>query len=161
MRKRNWKHQQPTSLQNAFELCAEYALEKKRLSKERIAEKMGQTQVWNIYKWISEARMPANLIPTYEAICGASYVTGYLAASNRKLLIDMPTSRPATSTDLIASQRTFADAMAALANFYQTAENPDEAISELTNVMSDMASHRERVSRTLKPELELFGDDDE
>lgn len=51
--------------------------------------------------------------------------------------------------------------MAALATYYQTAENPDEAISELTNVMTDMASHRERVRGSLKPELELFGADDE
>ena len=105
MSRPNWKHIQPRSLQHAFELCAEYALAKKRLTKDRIAEVMGQSQTWTLYKWIEKASMPANLIGAYELICGASYVTSYLAASNHKLLIDMPSTKPATSTDLITSQR--------------------------------------------------------
>ena len=86
MSRPNWKHIQPRSLQHAFELCAEYALAKKRLTKDRIAEVMGQSQTWTLYKWIEKASMPANLIGAYELICGASYVTSYLAASNHKLL---------------------------------------------------------------------------
>lgn len=159
----NWKHIQPKSLQEAFDLCADYALAKKRLNKERIAELMGQSQTHNIYKWIKEARMPAHLIPTYEFICGAPYVTSYLAASNHKLLIDMPAAKPAKSTELFATQRIFSNAMEALAAFYETAEDPEAAMSELTNTMADIASHRERVSRSLMPtmELELFGAENE
>lgn len=159
MANRTWKHVQPRSLAHAFELCKVHALKKHRLSVERIAELMGQ-KTSTVYKWIEEARMPADKIRGFEHICGISLVTKYLAASDHKLLIEMPKARPAKDTDLITTQKHIADAMSALSEFYSTHENPDQALSELTKAMTDMASHRARVERSLEPELDLFEQDD-
>ena len=48
--RRNWKRLQPTSLRNALELCKEHARERLNRSVERIADEMGITDHWTVYK---------------------------------------------------------------------------------------------------------------
>ena len=52
---------------------------------------MGLDDHWTLYKWISNARMPAVCIRSYETACGIDYATRWLAASANRLLIDIPT----------------------------------------------------------------------
>ena len=80
MTRRNWKRIQPTSLRNALELCKDHAKERHNLSVERVAERMGLTDLWTVYKWIQTGRIPANMIRPYEVACGIDYVTRWLAA---------------------------------------------------------------------------------
>jgi len=58
MTKRNWKRVQPSSLRNALELCKDYAKERHNLSVERIADRMGLSDHWTVYKWIQTGRIP-------------------------------------------------------------------------------------------------------
>ncbi|MGB3289607.1 MAG: iron ABC transporter permease [Burkholderiaceae bacterium] len=53
---RNWKRVYPSNIVDAFRLCKDYALERRRLSVERIAELMGVTSDV-LYKWLSNGRM--------------------------------------------------------------------------------------------------------
>jgi hypothetical protein len=100
-KRRNWNALQPSSLRQALELCKEYARERRNLSVERIAEKMGVTDHWTIYKWVQSGRIPANMIQPYESVCGIEYVTRWLAASGGKLLVDIPTGRNLVNADVI------------------------------------------------------------
>ena len=67
---RNWKTYQPSSLRDALKACKDYALAKRNLSVERIAERMGLEDHWALYKWLSNGRMPAVSIHPYELACG-------------------------------------------------------------------------------------------
>ena len=62
MSRRNWKRIQPTSLRHALELCKDFAKERHNLSVERIAERMGLTDHWTVYKWIQRRGLPAQKV---------------------------------------------------------------------------------------------------
>lgn len=76
--RRNWKRFQPRDLREALRGCKDYARERKRLSVERIADLMGVSADC-LYKWLADARMPLASVQLYEHICGAHFVTDYLA----------------------------------------------------------------------------------
>lgn len=157
MAKRNWKRAVPRSLRHGMELNLEYAKDRKNLSVDRIADLMGLSSKWTLYKWLENARMPINLVRPFEHACGCSFMTQYLATSDHKLLIDMPSSKPAIDTDLLALQTGFNEAVNVLASFYKGDADATDALTELTRHMTDMAAHRARVERVAEPELELFG----
>ena len=157
MRRRNWNKLVPTSLRHAMELCLEYACEKKNLSVDRIADLMGLSNKWTLYKWMENGRMPAILIRPFEHACGCSYMTQYIATSAYKLLVDIPSGKKAKDTDLLSLQTGFNEAVNLLAHFYQGEAEADSTIGALTQVMAEIAGHRANVSKTMAPELELFG----
>lgn len=98
MKRHNWKRAQPRTMCQAVEWSLEFAGEH-QLNAERIAERMGLHSHWVIYKWASEGRMPAVLIPAFEHACGINLVSRWLASTGGKLLIDLPsvaTATPAT-----------------------------------------------------------------
>ncbi|MDP2549473.1 hypothetical protein Q8W24_16710, partial [Oceanobacter sp. 4_MG-2023] len=74
MAKQNWKRIQPRSLKHAMELCVDHAKAVKNLSVERIADLIGITSHYTLYKWLDEARMPALMIRPFEHACGVSFV---------------------------------------------------------------------------------------
>lgn len=157
MKQRNWKRVTPRSLRHAMELSIQFAKEKHNLGVERIADRMGLQGHWTLYKWMESGRMPANLIRPFELACGCQFVTRYVATSAHKLLIDIPTSAPAKDTDLMALNGNFSKAVGVLAAFYQDQAEPEKALTELTSLLTEIASHRARVERNCDPELDLFG----
>ncbi len=100
MTTRNWKRVRASSATDALRLCKEYAQEKKNLSIERIADRMGVSHD-SLYKWLAKGNLPYILVPAFEMACGCHFASDWAAASAGKLAIDMPTGRTATQTDMV------------------------------------------------------------
>lgn len=160
--KRNWKRIVPTSGQHAMKLCVDYARERHNLSVEQIADCMGVASAYTVYKWIASGRMPSNMIRPFELACRCPYVyvTQHIASSAHKLVCDMPKVKGSPSEDILALQESFSTAVSTLAKFYRDGSCPEETLGQLTRLMTDVASHRQRVEDHAEPELELFGDDE-
>lgn len=161
MRRRNWKHVRPTSLRNALELCKDYALAKQNLSEERIAVIMGLANHWTLYKWLSTGRMPAVMIPTYEAACGCHYVTQWLAASAGKLTIDIPTGKACQACDIQGLQAMLHATTGALMAFYAGQQDADHTLGSIQAAMAGLAWHHGNVQQHDQPQLELGEPEDE
>ena len=155
MSRRNWKRIQPTSLRNALELCKDHAKERHNLSVERIAESMGLTDHWTVYKWIQSGRIPANMIRPYETACGIDYVTRWLAASSGRLLIDIPTGRKADAADMQALQELLNTAVGQLLQFYGGKAEASDTLSAIQQAMEGLAWHRGNVEKHAQPELDF------
>ncbi|MCK7553039.1 hypothetical protein [Marinobacter goseongensis] len=133
----------------------EYAREKHNRSIDRIADLMGLANKWVLYKWLESGRMPAILIRPFEAACGIDLVTRYIGHSANKMLIEIPTGRKVTATDLNELQSSFAGAVSLLVEFYERKNGSDEALAALTGLLEDVAWHRKNVQEHLQPGLEL------
>lgn len=156
MKPRHWKVWQPTSLQEAVEGCVLYAQHMDaRASVERIADLVGESK-WTLYKWIEQGSIPARKIPGFEHACGTHYVTGYLAASARKLVIDLPTGRLPASADIHALQQACTDAVGALLRFAEGRADAAETTDYLTAAIVRLAHERAQVERHAQPELSLI-----
>lgn len=156
----NWKRIQPTSLMHALRLCKDFAREKHNRSVERIADLMG-VSADILYKWLGTGRMPANLIPVYEHACGCSYVTTWLAHSAHKLLVDIPTGRNATSTEVSELYQQFSGVVGSLAKFYEGTAEAQATLAEVTAMMEGLAWHHGNVEKHLQPEFDFdFGGND-
>lgn len=155
MARRNWKRVSPTSLRHGMELCLKYANEKHNRSVDRIADLMGLTNKWPLYKWLENGRMPAILIRPFEHACDATYMTQYIATSAHKLVVDIPSGKPASNDDVLALQTGFNEAVNHLAKFYQGKADAAETMAALDLAMADIAGHRANVAQEL-PELDLF-----
>ena len=88
-----WNKLAPNSLRHALELCKDYAREVRNLSVERIADEMGVTDHWSLYKWMQNGRMPVNLVRPFESACGINYVSRWIATSGGKLLVELAGGR--------------------------------------------------------------------
>ena len=155
--RRNWKRLQPTSLRHALELCKDFAKERHNLSVERIAERMGLTDHWTVYKWIQTGRIPANMIRPYEVACGIDYVTRWIAASAGKMVVDIPRGRRLEGTDVVALHNGFGAALQLLTDFYASKADPEATIAALTAHLQDVAWHRANVAQFSAPELDFAG----
>lgn len=133
----------------------EYARERHNRSVDRIADLMGLANKWVLYKWLESGRMPAILIRPFEAACGIDLVTRYIGHSANKMLIEIPTGKKVTSTDLNELQASFAGAVSLLVEFYERQRGSDEALAALTGLLEDVAWHRKNVQEHLQPGLEL------
>lgn len=160
MTRRNWKHIQPNSLRHAMELTLEFARERKNLNVDRVAELMGLPAKWTLYKWLENGRMPSILIRPFEHACGINFMTRYLAASDHKLIIDIPTGKSGSQEDLLTLQTACNEAVNLLAKFYRGAGDIDETLTALNDVMAQIAGHRGNVMKASAPELDLFGGDE-
>lgn len=161
MKRRDWKRLRPTNFSHAMELCLDHARAAHNRSVDRVAELMGLPNKWVIYKWMESGRMPGNLIPAFENVCGIGYVTQWLAQAAHKLLIDIPTGRNATAKDIHELQAVAHDAVGLLIRFYQSQASADETLAALNDLMRDLAWHRINVEKFAQPELALMeGDDD-
>lgn len=155
MKKRTWKHAQPSSIRQAMEWSLEFAKEKHNLGVERIAERMGQANHWALYKWISEGRMPAVLIPAFEHACGIALVSRWLASTSGKLLIDIPSGRTCTAQDMNELQGVLNATTGALIAFYQGQLDADAAQAALQAGLTSLAWHRSNVQQHANPQLDL------
>ena len=156
MTRRNWKRVRPASLVEALRLCKEFAQERKNLSIERIADRMGATHD-SLYKWLATGRLPAILIPSFEQTCGCHFASEWLAASAGMLMIAMPTGRTAKQTDMVELNSCFAAALQLLTDFYATPAKADasETLAALTHHLSQVAWHHANVGLHANPELEF------
>lgn len=146
---------QPTSLRNALELCKEHARVVLNLSVERIADAMGLPDHWIIYKWIESGRIPANMIRPFELACGIDFVTRWLAGTNGKLLIDVPSGRDLTETDIVELHNGFGAALALLSDFYAGRADADATLAALTSHLQQVAWHHANVRQHAHPELDF------
>ncbi len=157
MTRRNWKRWQPATLRDALKGCKDFALERHNLSVERIAERMGLEDHWALYKWIANARMPAVLLPAYEHACGINLVARWMAATDGKLLVDMPRGRQAQPADMVELNTGFAQALQLLTDFYAGGEQADAnaTLEALRNHLQQVAAHQLNVAGFAEPELDF------
>ncbi|PIP98522.1 MAG: hypothetical protein COW76_20385 [Shewanella sp. CG18_big_fil_WC_8_21_14_2_50_42_11] len=154
----NWKKAKATSLQEAFWLVKEYGKARRNLSVARTAELMGLDDESLLYKWMKNGSMPVQKLHSFEYVCGANFVSEYLASSDNKLLIDIPIGKPLRDVSVIEMQGAFNDAMSLLIKFASGNASTDETVAALTRSMSDLAYHRENVLKVEAPELD-FGEE--
>jgi len=157
MSKRNWKRIQPTSLRQALELCKDHARERLNLSVELIADRMGVTDHWTLYKWIQKGSIPANMIRPYEIACGVDYITRWMAASAGRLLIDVPSGRDANAHDIQALQELLNHAVGQILKFHSEKVAADEALAAIQQGMEALAWHKVNVEKHQQPELNFNG----
>ncbi len=108
-----------------------------------------------LYKWLSNGKMPANLIPVYENICGINFVTDYLASTANRMVIEIPTGRDATPMEINDLQSSLADAVSLLIKFYNGEGDQDEVKDELLHGLKGLAYHHQNIEKADQPELEL------
>lgn len=149
-----WKVQ-ARSLVQAFDLCVQFARKRHNRSVEQIADLMGLSQAWRLYKWTDEANMPARHIRGFEHACGANFVTRYLAHAGHQLLIDIPRGRHIDAADLNTLQGITNDAVGALIAFAAGKAEAEETLVAITTAMESLAWHRGNVEKHQQPELEL------
>lgn len=153
MTRRNWKHIQPSGLRDALLLCKEHARDRKNLSVERIAELMGITDHWTVYKWIQNGRIPATMIQPYESVCGINLITRWLARSSDHLLISIPTGRKSNATDIQSLQVLLNAAVGQILKFHANEVPADDVLGAIQNGMEGLSWHRENIKKHHQPEL--------
>lgn len=153
MSTRNWKTVQPLDLRDAMDLCVEFARVKHNLSVDNVADLMGEVNKWTLYKWMQEASMPLRLVKTFEHVCGAYYVSRWLAMSGNKLVIDIPKGRKGTPEDIQALQAVSHQAIGLLIKFYNEHGDMNETLAALQTAMEGMAWHKGNVEKYRQPEL--------
>lgn len=158
MTRRNWKRVSPTSLIEALRLCKEYAAERSNLSIERIADRMGVTHD-SLYKWLATGRLPAITLPAYELACGCSFASTWLATSAGKLVIDMPTGRTATPSDLMQLNTGWAAALELLTAFHANPHkaNADDTLAALKEHLTQVAHQHANIAKASAPEFDFTG----
>lgn len=161
MRRRNWKSAQPSSIRQALEWSLEFAKERHNLGVERIAERMGQPNHWALYKWVSEGRMPAVMIPAFEHVCGINLISRWLAATGGKLLVDIPTGRRCSAQDMQELQTVLTATTGALLAFYSGTATAGDTLAAVQAGLEALAWHRGNVAQHEHPQLELGGQDHE
>lgn len=157
MSRRAWKKLVPDSLRAAIELTLEFARTERRLSVDRVADRMGLASKWVLYKWLENGRLPATLIRTFEHACDCPhlYVTRYLAHSAHQLVIPMPTGRVPAGADIHALQAALTDAVGGLLDFAEGRRSAPETLGGLTSALEALAFQREQIARCSQPELEF------
>ena len=156
-RRMNWKRLQPSSLRHAMELCKDHGKAKLNRSVEQIAEHMGVTDHWSLYKWFQNGRMPLNLVRPFEDACGIDFVSRWIAASAGKLLVDMPAGRPASNDSLVEMNTGFAEALQLLTDFYapERGADPAQVLAALTTHLQQVAWHHANVTQHATPQLDF------
>lgn len=157
MPRRHWHTIRPTSISHAMELCIQHAQETKNFNVDRIADAMGLPNKWQIYRWMENGRMPTILIRSFEDASGIDFVTQYIAHSDHKLLIKIPTGRKTDSSDIHQLQQSFTDAIDYLLKFSQDKTNAEDTLAALTETMQELAWHRGNVEKAMQPEFDFGG----
>lgn len=155
----HWKRKQPTSLRHALELCKDHARERHNLSVERIAERLAMPDHYALYKWMQSGRMPAAVIPAFEHVTGANFVTRYLASSANQLLIPMPTGHQAKADDMQQLQGLLHAAAGAILGFYAGKTDLEQTLADIRNGMEALGWHHANIRLHHTPELAFGGDE--
>ena len=118
---------------------------------------MGKTPDW-LYKCMSDASMPANLIPAFESFCGADFVSRHLAATAGKLVIEAPIGRACDATDIHTLQEILTIAVGKLLAFHAGKASSEEVITVVTDAMTKLAWHRQNAANHAQPTLNFDGE---
>lgn len=161
MSRRRWKTRVPTNLRQAMAWCLDYAREVHNLSVEGIATKMALANHWSIYKWIENGRMPAVLIPAYEAACGIDFVSRFLAGAGGHLVVEIPNGKTCDAQDVMQLQGELSGAIKSLTDFYSGKQTAEDTLAQLKAAMQGLAYHHRNVEQHPHPELPLGVEDDE
>lgn len=157
MAARNWKRFRANNLRDAMRACKDYALEKRQLSVPRIGELMGDVSEDSLYGWLSKSSMPLRLVPTFELVCGAHFVSEWLAASAGRMVIAMPKGKKANQAELLQITTDCSAAMEKLAAFYADPSKVDtaELMEMLQRHLEQVAFQHQNVGQYIAPELEF------
>ncbi len=158
MTRRNWKQERAISLRRGMELNVLHAREKLNRSVDRIADLMGMSSHFTLYKYLESGRMPAVLIPAFEHACGAHFITQYLANSSGRMLVEIPTGRRASHKELNEVSAYTHQVMGMLIDFYEGRCEQQDVESALTTLIEDLAHQRGNVAKHQQPELLLGGE---
>jgi hypothetical protein len=153
MARTNWKRKRARSLRHGAELCVAHAREVLNRSVEQIADIMGESSHYTLYKWLENGRMPAVKIRAFETACGADFVTQYLAYSANKLIIDMPTGRKAAHRELSELGAYANKVMSMLIDFNDGRSEQKETSEALATLIEDLAHQRGNIEKFQQPEL--------
>lgn len=151
------KARKATNLDEAIQMCADYATEKLRRPPKVLADLMG-VEVKTYYGWLSKNSMPLNRLRQFEAFCGVGHISEYLCAASGKVVIDVPIGRRASVATLAEAQTNSAHAFALLARFYENRATAEETIEALSITLSDLAFQRQNVAKYTEQELGLWGE---
>lgn len=157
MRNHSGKSHRPTSLAEAFDLDEAHALQMHRRPRKQMEELM-DTDRTTYGRWVTDCRMPTSLLLQFSQFCGSTNVIEYLALACGKLVISIPTGKKAKASNLGEMQANFGKAVMLLEQFYQGQSDLSETLGVLNEVLSQVAYHRENVTKAGQPELELFED---
>lgn len=147
----------PTSLRGAFEQDKQYAMTRKRLSVDRLADLHATTPA-TVYKWLEEASMPVKHLAGWFHNTGSRSVIRFLAVQAGGVFIELPAGRRAEAEEVQQLQGVLHDAVGALLNFHAKKMDRDACMGQLTRALENMAWHRENVRKADQPELDLeFG----
>ncbi len=154
---RNWKRFRANSLRDAMRACKDYALERRKLSVSRIAELMGDVTEDSLYGWLSKSSMPLRLVPTFEMVCGAHFVSDWLAASAGRMVIPMPKGHKVSEAELLQINADCTAAMSQLAAFYADPSRVDtaELLELLQRHLEQVAFQHHNVGQYIAPQLEF------
>jgi hypothetical protein len=154
--RRNWKKVRAASVIEALRLCKEFAQDKKNLSIERIADRMGASHD-SLYKWLAAGSLPLLKLPAYEMACGCHFAIEFLAIAAGKLLIDMPAGRSGSTASMVEFNTGFAEALQLLTNFYAAPAKtgPTDTLAALNRHLSEVAYHQANVANCTTPELDF------
>lgn len=145
-----------SSLCDAIQQCLDHGLKHYNRGPKRIAELMG-IKIDTFYKWLSENRIPTNMVGAFENACGATFLTQYLCAQAHLLAVEMPRGKKVSAMDVNDLQAHFAESMGLLISFYKGEADQEETVASLQALMGQVAWHKANVERAAAPELELFG----
>jgi len=154
-RARYWKRRTPTSLRQAVDESIEYFKEAANGSVDRLAERMGYSSVWSLYKDLADLKLRIPQVKVFEHACGIDLITRYYAASANRISIEIPVGRTAGADSIQALQAAMTDAAGALLKFYAEQMPADRALAAVNDAMQELAWHRVNVAKHAQPELEF------
>lgn len=143
------------SLRDAMELALKQARTQHNRSVDRVADLMGLSSRWVLYKWLESGRLPAIQIAAFEHACGCDAVTRYLAHAAHYLLIPVPTGRDWKPADINHLQARCTDAVAALIECVDAGTEADAAVASLTRAMEALAAARANLEQMRTPALDF------
>lgn len=155
MPRRNWKKFTPTSLPSAIEGCIHFALDKHNRSVEQVAELMGLTSRWTLYKWMESGKLPANMITPFEFATGANFVSQWLATRGGRIVIDIPRGRTPSEEDTLAVQEACNTAIREIIRFAKSGDAPENVIAAITPALQQLAFQQRNAEKHTQPELDL------
>lgn len=152
------KRSQPvhSNVPDASFMCLKHAQEQLNRGAERIAEYPGvSTRQFTLYKWISSGKIPACKILPFERACGADYITRYLVHGHNKLIVPIPSGRRASNKEITELSLSVHSSLSAIHQFYEGNLHAEEAMTVITELMEDLAHHRNNIAKYKQPELGL------
>lgn len=133
-------------IRSAINECLDYAKRVLYRDVASLAELMSLDNKWVLFKWVETGRIPAVLIPAFEAACGCNALSRCLAKEGGSMTIPAPTGRFArvassTETHLLVTTA-IATAIAAEIN----ASKAGEAVRAINGAIESLAWLRHQLA---------------